>query len=160
MITYIALGTNLGNRSENLARARESLAEHVRIVKSSSIYETIPWGVADQPLFLNQVIEGETELNALELLRFLKQIEQEMGRKESIRYGPRLIDLDVLLYGDLQMQTPELTIPHIRMTERAFVLVPLDEIAPHLDIPGTGMNVEETLAGMDITSVCRLEEKS
>ncbi len=136
------------------------LAEHVRIVKSSSIYETEPWGVADQPLFLNQVIEGETELTALGLLRFLKQIEQEMGRTETIRFGPRLIDLDVLLYGELQMQTPELTIPHPRMTQRAFVLVPLAEIAPRLQIPGTGMTVKEALAGMELTSVRKLEGNS
>src|SRR5512133_1464243 len=125
MITYIALGSNLGDRSQNLAHARELLAEHVRIVKSSGVYETEPWGVANQPLFLNQVLEGKTELPALELLRFYKQIEQEMRRVETIRFGPRLIDLDVLLYGELQMQTPELTIPHPRMTQRAFVLVPL-----------------------------------
>lgn len=160
MITYIALGSNLGDRSENLARARELLAEQVRIVKSSSIYETEPWGVADQPLFLNQVIEGETDLIALGLLRFLKQIEQEMGRTETIRFGPRLIDLDVLLYGELQMQSPELTIPHPRMMQRAFVLVPLVEIAPRLQIPGTGITVKEALAGMELTSVRRLEGNS
>lgn len=160
MITYIALGSNLGDRSENLARARELLAEHVLIVKSSGIYETEPWGVTDQPLFLNQVVEGDTELTALELLHFCKQIEQEMGRMETIRFGPRLVDLDVLLYGKLQMKTPELTIPHERMTQRAFVLVPLAEIAPHLNIPGTGMTVEEALSKLDPASVRRLEGNS
>ena len=160
MITYIALGSNLGDRSENLTHALELLAVQVRIVKSSSIYETEPWGVTEQPLFLNQVIEGETEVNALELLRFLKQIEQEMGRTETIRFGPRVIDLDVLLYEDLQMDTPELTIPHPRMTQRAFVLVPLAEIAPLVMIPGTGMTVKEALAGMELTSVRKLEGNS
>ncbi len=160
MITYIALGSNLGDRSQNLAQARELLAEHVRTVKASSICETEPWGVADQPHFLNQVIESETDLEVLELLRFLKRIENDMGRTETIRFGPRLIDLDVLLYGEIQMQTPELTIPHPRMTQRAFVLVPLAEIAPHLNIPGTGMTVEEALSKLDPASVRKLEGNS
>jgi len=158
MLTYIALGTNLGRRRQNLSRARNLLSEHVRIIKTSAIYETEPWGVTDQPKFLNQVLEGQTDLDAPALLQFVKLIERKMGRKPSVRYGPRLIDLDILLLGDLQLDTPGLVIPHPRMAERAFVLVPLAEIAPFLVIPGTDKTAVETLAVLDVSGIHKVKE--
>lgn len=150
---YIALGSNLGDRDANLAQARSLLKEKVRIVKESSIYETEPWGVTDQPAFLNQVIEGRTSLEPKRLLIFLKQIEEEMGRQKTYRYGPRLIDLDILMMDDLMVSFPELVIPHPRMVERAFVLVPLEEIASELIIPGTNRTVHNLLADLDRSGV-------
>ena len=126
----IALGTNLGDRAENLAAARLHLAEILSIEKVSHIYETDPWGYSDQPDYLNQVLLGSTTRSVTELLKTLKQIEVEMGREPGFRYGPRLIDLDLLFYDDLIWQTEELTIPHPRLSERAIVLVPLREIVP------------------------------
>ena len=150
---FIALGTNLGDRLANLARAQALLAKKVRIVRESSIYETAPWGVTDQPAFLNQVIEGKTTSDPDRLLVFLKQIEEQMGRQKTYRYGPRLIDLDILLMDDLVVSFPELIIPHPRMVERAFVMVPLDEIAPDLIIPGTSRTVHNLLADLDRSGV-------
>lgn len=142
---YIALGTNLGDRQENLQQALLALKARVRILECSPVYETEPWGYTDQPAFLNQVIHGETELPPLELLDFLKEIEQDMGRNTEFRYGPRIIDLDILFYADLHYQGPRLEIPHPRLGERAFVLVPLAELAPRLCHPQTGSTVQELL---------------
>jgi 2-amino-4-hydroxy-6-hydroxymethyldihydropteridine diphosphokinase len=143
--TFLALGSHLGDRLENLRQARNNLTQQVVIIKSSSIYETPPWGVLDQPPFLNQVVEAHTDLSPLELLTFIKQIELEMGRVKSERYGPRLIDIDILLYGDQIINLPDLVIPHPYMIERAFVLVPLTEIQPNLVIPGENRIVKEFL---------------
>ena len=132
---YLSLGTNLGNRERNLQAAIAALAPAVRVLAASSVYETAPWGFDDQPDFLNQVIQAETDLSPTELLRFLKDLESELGRQPTFRYGPRLIDLDILFYDDLILNTPELTIPHPRLHERAFVLVPLAEIAAELVHP-------------------------
>ncbi len=139
---YIALGSNLGDRRDNLIDAISQLRQNVRIEQISAVYETEPAYVTDQPSFYNMVLEGETELAPHDLLRFLKSIERRMGRERTIRYGPRPIDLDILVYGDLQLDTPELTIPHPRIPERAFVLTPFAEIAPDLILPGE----EETVA--------------
>jgi 2-amino-4-hydroxy-6-hydroxymethyldihydropteridine diphosphokinase len=126
----IALGSNLGDRAGNLATARQHLEKILTIQKVSHIFETEPWGYSDQPDFLNQALLGHTPLSVTGVLEALKQIEAAMGRKVSFRYGPRLIDLDLLFYDDLIWQTEELTVPHPRLAERAFVLVPLREIAP------------------------------
>ena len=155
---FIALGTNLGDRAQNLAYARELLLRRVKITRFSSVYETEPWGVTDQPKFYNQVVEAQTDLKPKALLRFLKEIEKDMGRKTSVRYGPRLIDLDILLYGMQQVNTPDLVIPHPRLVERAFVLVPLTEIAPSVVIPGTGLTAAEILVTLDTTGVIKMEE--
>ena len=157
---FIALGTNLGDRLANLARARALLAKKVRIVRESSIYKTAPWGVVDQPAFLNQVIEGKTTAEPDRLLVFLKQLEEQMGRQKTYRYGPRLIDLDILLMDDLMVSSPELIIPHPRMVERAFVLVPLDEIAPDLIIPGTSRTVHNLLADLDRSGVSLFKDEA
>ncbi len=127
---YLGLGTNLGDRLENLQTAVELLPPDIYDIKFSPIYESLPWGYADQPTFLNQVIIGWTGLSPLDLLAHIKQIEQKMGRQMTFRYGPRLIDIDILAYDDLILDTPKLTIPHPQITKRSFVLVPLADLTP------------------------------
>lgn len=126
---FLGIGTNLGERERNLRDARTVLSQRLEILKESSIYQTAPWGYLDQPAFLNQVIEAQTDLSSLNLLDFLKQTEKELGRQANFRYGPRLIDLDILFYGNRIILTDRLQIPHPRIVERAFVLVPMAEIA-------------------------------
>lgn len=150
---YIALGTNLGDRVANLSQAVEHMREQIEVLASSTIYETPPWGVTNQPRFLNQVILGKTLLTPTGLLDFLKEIESRMGRVDSVRFGPRLIDLDILLYGRRQVCTNRLKIPHERMHERAFVLVPLNEIAPGLVMPGTGQRIDLLLQELDTREI-------
>ncbi len=142
---YLGLGTNLGDRKEILRRAVDAIALKMSICKQSSLYETAAWGYVDQPDFLNQVIEVETDLTPLRLLNFLKKTEQKLGRVENFRYGPRLIDLDILFFDDLVENTSRLQIPHPRIPERAFVLVPLNEIAPALRHPVSGKTAAEML---------------
>ena len=130
-IVYIGIGSNLGNREENCLRALALLSVRGIIIrKRSSLYETEPWGVEDQPKFINMAAEVETELGPGKLLEAVKSVEEEMGRKEGYRWGPRLIDLDIIFYDDLVMDSPDLKIPHPLMHERKFVLMPLAEIAP------------------------------
>jgi GTP cyclohydrolase-4 len=140
---YIALGSNLGDRRSNLIDAISQLRQQVVIDQISAVYETEPAYVMDQPRFYNMVLCGTTALPPKDLLRFLKSIERRMGREKKIRYGPRPIDLDILVYGDLQLETELLSIPHPRIAERAFVLVPLAEIAPKLALPGTNLTIAE-----------------
>jgi len=156
---FIALGSNIGDRADNLAMAVNDLQEFVEKIEKSSIYETPPWGVLEQPAFLNQVIRGTTKLSPMKLLGSVKKIESEMGRVKTVRNGPRIIDLDILLYDDLQLCVPNLTIPHARMCERAFVLVPLAEIAPQRVIPGTGHSVEYFLVESDKTGIHKFTKK-
>lgn len=134
---YIALGTNIEPRKEHLLEALQSLAENesISIKKQSSIYETVPVGYADQADFLNMVIEVKTSLSSMELLDFCQSVELQLGRKREIRYGPRTIDLDILTYNQENSTVERLIIPHPRMHERAFVLVPLQEIAPDMILP-------------------------
>lgn len=143
---FIGLGTNLGDRASNLEAARSALAVEMTILKQSSIYETAPWGFLEQPAFLNQVIEVETDLSPSKLLDFLKKTETELGRQANFRYGPRLIDLDILFYGKRVIQTQRLQVPHPRLPERAFVLVPLAEIAPDWLHPQCKKTISELLA--------------
>jgi 2-amino-4-hydroxy-6-hydroxymethyldihydropteridine diphosphokinase len=138
---YLALGANLGDRLHNLRAAIERLRADVLVDRMSAVYETEPAYVIDQPRFLNMVLRGRTALEPASLLAVLKQIERDLGRAIGPRFGPRLIDLDILLYDDLVIATAELTIPHPRMAERPFVLVPLAEIAHHLTPPGWNRTV-------------------
>jgi 2-amino-4-hydroxy-6-hydroxymethyldihydropteridine diphosphokinase len=156
-IIHLALGTNLGNRTSNLRRALAAFPPAVTILAESSVYETPPWGMTDQPPFLNMVIKGETRLAPMDLLQYLKQIESELGRVPTVRYGPRLIDVDILFYNSLILDTPELTIPHPRLHERAFVLVPLADLSPTLVHPVLGIPVGALLARVDTKGIVRHE---
>ncbi|MBI4789643.1 MAG: 2-amino-4-hydroxy-6-hydroxymethyldihydropteridine diphosphokinase [Chloroflexi bacterium] len=146
---YLALGSNLGDREKNLAEALARLRVFVQITRSSSIYETEPVGVREQPWFLNQVVEGTTALAPVDLLRRVKKIEIEMGRTEGIRFGPRPMDIDILLYDRVIELSPALTIPHPRLHERAFVLTPLAEIAPNLVHPRLRVRIRDLLARLE-----------
>jgi 2-amino-4-hydroxy-6-hydroxymethyldihydropteridine diphosphokinase len=156
-IIYLALGANLGDRFANLQAAIAALPPAVHVHAQSPVYETPPWGITDQPAFLNMALMGETHLGPLALLAHLKHLETQLGRTPSIRYGPRLIDMDVLFYDELTLATPELTIPHPHLHERAFVLVPLADLAPELIHPVFGKPVRELLAAVDTTGVKRYE---
>jgi len=143
---YLGLGTNLGDRKQNISKAIEAISLKMSISKQSSLYETTAWGYTDQPDFLNQVIQVETNLSPLRLLNFLKNTEVELGRVKNFPYGPRLIDIDILFYDDLIKTTSRLQIPHPRIPERAFVLVPLNEIAPGFVHPVLKKTIAELLA--------------
>ena len=146
-IVYLALGSNVGDRAKNLREASSLINDAgVRILRRSSVYETEPLGYLDQDWFLNSVVQGETELSSVELLRRLRAIEEQMGSKKAFANGPRLIDLDILLYGDETISQNELQVPHPRMLQRRFVLVPLAEIAPQLQHPGWSGTAQEMLA--------------
>ena len=133
---YLSLGTNLGDRLANLQAALDYLQLDLTLKQASSIYETAPWGYFDQPSFLNQVLIMDTTLfPPQELLRYIKQLEKSIGREPTYQYGPRLIDVDILYYDTTVLNTGSLVIPHPYLAERAFVLVPLAEIAPHLRHP-------------------------
>jgi 2-amino-4-hydroxy-6-hydroxymethyldihydropteridine diphosphokinase len=145
-IVYLALGSNLGDRSGNLARAIERLSsDDLRVVRVSSVWETEPRDLPNQPWFLNQVIEIETNLFPRQLLQRLHRIERELGRVRTTPKGPRLIDIDILLFGRAVVNAPDLEIPHPRMTERRFVLEPLAELVPDLRHPVTRRTVRQML---------------
>jgi GTP cyclohydrolase-4 len=155
-ITYLALGSNLGDRRGNLAAAIQRLREKVEIDTLSSVYETEPVGYLDQPRFLNMVLCGKTELSPQALLQEIKAIEVALGRQPSFRNGPRPIDIDILLYDNVQIEQDALTIPHPRMQERAFVLVPLAEISPNMIDPFSGRTAQELAEGVSHEGVTLL----
>lgn len=157
---YLSLGSNLGDRKAMLdgALARLEASGRLTVLKRSSIYETEPIGVVDQPWFYNLVAEVDTPLSAEELLDLTKHVEQEMQRTREIRWGPRTIDIDLLLYDDLESTSEHLTVPHPEMTRRRFVLEPLCEIAPELRLPD-GRRIADLLESVGNQIVRRISNR-
>lgn len=150
MITevYLSLGSNIGDKKVYLEEAIEKIGkiDKTEVISISSFYITKPWGKINQADFINIVIKIITSLTPLDLLESLQNIEMNMGRQDNGRWGPRIIDIDILLYGDEVIHTEELTIPHLHMKERLFVLVPLQEINPNLIFPDDGTHIQEVLS--------------
>lgn len=150
---YLGLGSNLGNRRDNLAAAMAALdaTERVAVVEHSAVYETEPWGYREQPPFLNCAVGVDTLLPPAELLTLCKDIEQRLGRRPELRFGPRVVDLDILLYGNqtVKLETPDLTIPHPRLHQRAFALLPLAEIAGNVLHPLLNRPISDLAAAVD-----------
>ncbi len=155
-LTFLGLGSNLGDRLAWLRAALEGLKPALQLERVSSVYETGPQLVTEQPAFYNLVCAGHPRLAPHELLRFLKDLEARLGRQPRSRYGPREIDVDILLYGEQVLATADLTIPHPRLAERAFVLVPLVEIAPELRHPVLRRSMRELAAAVSDQPVKRL----
>jgi len=150
---YLSLGSNLKNRAANLKEALASLAPQMEVKAKSKIYETPPWGHTEQERFLNQVLKVKTYLEPEPLLKHVKRLEVVMGREETFRYGPRLIDIDILFYDNLILNTPSLIIPHPGLHERGFVLLPLMEIAPDLLHPIKKRSVRQMIAACDLRGI-------
>lgn len=157
MSAYVALGSNLGNPQQQVLDAMQALGElpATRVLQRSHLYSTPPWGVLDQPMFINAAVELDTSLEPHALLAALFSIEQSAGRVRAQRNGPRTLDLDLLYVDDVQIDDAKLILPHPRMSERAFVLLPLNDIAPMLRIPGKGV-VSQLLAQLDLAGCERL----
>ena len=150
---FLSLGSNQGDRLANLNEAINRLPSKVIPLSVSPVYETPPWGYEEQPPFFNQVIHARTALSPTDLLSYLKMVEIELGRQPTFRNGPRIIDLDILFYDQLVLDTPPLTIPHPRLSGRGFVLVPLADLDPDLRHPVTGESVREMLARLDTRDI-------
>ncbi len=155
---FLGLGSNLGARRMNLQSAVTGLQGVVQITAVSPVYETKAWGITDQPDFLNICVGGLTELAPLDLLYFVKNLESEIGRTPAVRWGPRLIDIDILFYDTVVFEDAELTIPHVGIPERATVLIPLAAIAPDWVHPQKGRTVSEMVTAVDVSGVVWLPE--
>jgi len=144
----LSLGSNMGDRYGTLDKAISRLDSHpgINVSKVATFLETVPVGYIEQDKFINSAVTIETSLSPLELLEAVLQIEKDCGRKRDVRFGPRTLDIDILLYGDLLINSEMLTIPHPRLHEREFVLVPLAEVAPERSIPPAGLTAPEMLA--------------
>lgn len=164
---YLALGSNVGDRSGNLDRALSQLGRELEVLTVSSLYETEPVGYANQPPFLNRACHVATSLSPQRLLLFTQGVETHLGRLPTFRNGPRVIDIDILMYGDLQVHSDDLVIPHKALPERLFVLVPLAEIAPELVHPTLHKTIHQMIkdcrdrhwvrlfnGGDDVSAVC------
>ncbi len=146
-LVYLLTGSNLGDRIENLNKAAELITERCgKLVARSQYYQTSPWGPLEQPDFVNQAVALHTNQKAIQLMEQLLAIEEEMGRTRSIKYGPRIIDIDMLFYGSEVIQTPLLEIPHPEVRNRRFALTPLEEIAASFTDPLTGKTISELLS--------------
>ena len=154
-IVYLALGSNLDNRLANLKQAVAALSPQMEVKAKSHVYETPPWGYEDQPKFLNQVIKAKTYLDPEPLVKHIKRLEITLGRKPSFQNGPRLIDIDILFYDDLILDTPSLVLPHPRLHERGFVLLPLMDIDPDLVHPVNKKSVREMVALSDVSGIAK-----
>lgn len=165
---YLSLGANVGEREENLCRALALLCPKANVDEVSSVYETEPMGYKEQPLFLNLICRITTDLSPDQLLCLVKDIEARMGRVRGLPNAPRIIDIDILFYEDMIMSSQGLTIPHPRLQERAFVLIPLGEMAPHLVHPKLGKSITQLArhvagqegvrkyeGGVDVSAICR-----
>jgi 2-amino-4-hydroxy-6-hydroxymethyldihydropteridine diphosphokinase len=150
---YLGFGANLGDRQTTLRSARDLLAPNVELIACSSLYETPPWGLPDQPPFFNAVCEVHTQLSPFELLTYLKRLEQQLGRVASVRWGPRAIDIDILFFDDLVLHSETLVLPHPQLHLRAFVLVPLAELAPQLSHPILAKTAQQLAASARATDV-------
>lgn len=155
-VVYLGLGSNIGYPDTNLAAAIQALREVITVERVSSVYDTAPMHVTNQPRFHNLVCQATTDLTPPALLHAAKAIERHLGRADGPRYGPRLIDIDVLLYDSLVLQTDELTVPHPRLAERAFVLAPLAEIAPEMVHPVLGETMSLLLSHLTESDVRRV----
>jgi 2-amino-4-hydroxy-6-hydroxymethyldihydropteridine diphosphokinase len=152
---YIGVGSNLANPQAQVARGIDALAElpSVQVIARSKFYRSAPLGPQDQPHYVNATVGLITQLDAQSLLTQLKQLEKKMGREQpAVRWGPRVIDFDLLVFGNLRIATDDLTVPHPGIAERAFVVVPLRDIAPDLDIPGIG-NVSALARRIDVAGL-------
>ncbi len=152
VVVFLALGSNIGARDEHLRKGLALLAGALEIKEASSVYETEPWGYTDQPRFLNMVCKAFTTMAPLELLTFCQQLEQRIGRTPTFRYGPRVLDVDILAYGDRVIDMPTLRVPHNNLANRAFVLVPLAEIATdweHQESGKTARQMMEQVSGIE-----------
>ncbi len=152
VVVFLALGSNIGVRDEHLRKGLALLAGQLEIKEASSVYETEPWGYTEQPPFLNMVCKALTAMAPVELLAFCQQVERRIGRTPTFRYGPRVLDVDILAYGDQVIDTPALRVPHDNLADRAFVLVPLAEIATTWEHPESGKTARqmmEQVGGID-----------
>ena len=158
-IVYIGIGSNIGDRYKNCTVAIDTIcaSESIRLLEQSSFYLTEPWGVKEQDDFINLVIKIDTSLSPQQLFCFLQEAERKLGKKETVKWGPRTIDLDILFYNGQTLEAPQLTIPHPLLHQRGFVLIPLQEIDPHLTHPVFSRTISQLLDSLsDDTRVTKL----